>query len=131
MENFSKRYAEVQLLLLDLKKATVSYEDNSEQTQADSQALISIFSKAFYSFCELIAEYLKIHHKNFASSKSPREVIENAHRVGFLAEHDTHILLQIHKDRAKPLLGNEESALIHKLETYIETMQTIVNEIKP
>ncbi len=105
MENFSKnsaslrtKYAEVQVLLLNLEKATNEYETH-EQTPAHSQALVQAFTKTFQAFCDLISEYLAVHHKNFASSKSPQEIIANAHKAGFLAEHDTKILLQQLKEK--------------------------------
>ncbi len=150
MEHLSKQYAEVQLLLLNLEKATVEFEQH-EQTQAHSQALMQAFSKTFQAFCDLIAAYLKKNHKNFTSDKNSQEVITNAHKAGFLAEHDTKILLQALKEKeSTPTLHQEtasvshpvkqsmnkkhemaEIPLIHNLETYIETMQTILNEIKP
>lgn len=129
MENFSKRYAEVQILLIHLEKTAVSYEEHAQQTEADSRALLNIFSKTFDAFCALIAEYLKTHHKNFSSDGSPKEIIENAHKASFLAEHDKKTLIQAVKDAGHVLTSHNE--LIHNLETYIQTMQTILNEIKP
>lgn len=129
MKNFSKSYAEVQMLLINLEKTTVSYEENAQQTEADSRALINVFEKTFDAFCALIAEYLKTHHKNFASGGSPKEIIENAYKAGFLADHDTKTLIQAVKDAGHVLASHND--LIHNLETYIQTMQTIVNEIKP
>ncbi len=151
MENLSKKYAEVQLLLLNLEKAANDYEQH-EQTPEHAQALVQAFSKTFQAFCDLIAEYLAKNHKNFASGKNPHEIITNAHKAGFLDEHDTKILLQAAKEKestltshhevpptthpVKPHLLNispslAEIPLIHNLETYIETMQTIISEIKP
>lgn len=130
MENFSKKYAEVQLLLINLDTAAAEYE-NHEQASEHSQALAQIFSKTFQQFCDLISEYLSMHHKNFTSGKSPHEIISNAHKAGFLAEHDTSILLQAIKDTEKPVSPQGENPLIHNLETYRETMQTILSEIKP
>ena len=130
MENFSKKYADVQMLLLSLEKATNEFEQH-EQTQAHSQALVQAFSKTFQAFCDLISEYLTKNHKNFATGKNPHEVISNAHKAGFLAEHDAKILLQAVKETEKPVSAEGENPLIHNLETYIETMQTILSEIKP
>jgi len=130
MENFSKKYADVQMLLLSLEKATNEFEQH-EQTQAHSQALVQAFSKTFQAFCDLISEYLAKNHKNFASGKTPQEIVANAHKAGFLAEHDTKTLLQAVKDTEKQISAEAEIPLIHNLETYIETMQTIISEIKP
>jgi hypothetical protein len=130
MENFSKKYAEVQLLVLNLEKAAVEYETH-EQTAAHSQALVQVFSKTFLAFCDLISEYLSIHHKNFASGKTPQEIITNAHKAGFFAEHDSKTLSQAAKDAEKQISAEDENPLIHNLETYLETMQTILSEIKP
>jgi 3-phosphoglycerate kinase len=130
MENISKKYAEVQVLLLNLEKATNEYETH-DQTPAHSQALVQAFSKTFQAFYDLISEYLAVHHKNFASGKSPQEIISNAHKAGFLAEHDSKTLAQAAKETEKPVVAEEENPLIHNLETYLETMQTILSEIKP
>jgi len=151
MENFSKKYAEVQMLVLNLEKAANEFEQH-EQTPAHSQALVQAFSKTFQAFCDLISEYLAKNHKNFASGKSPQEIIANAHKAGFLAEHDSKTLLQAIKEKDATLSSHQEVSpashpvkphimnidplmaeipLIHNLETYIETMQTIISEIKP
>lgn len=152
MENFSKKYTNVQMNLLNLEKAAVSYEENAHQSSNDSQKLVALFTETFNLFCELIADYLKIHHKNFSSGKNPHQIIENAHKAGFLAEHDSKILLKALKEKDATTLSHKEAPsawhpvkphllnigsivaeipLIHNIETYTETMQTIISEIKP
>lgn len=151
MENFSHKYAEVQMQLLNLEKAIVAYEDGA-QNESESQKLIKNISETFQNFCDLLAEYLKVHHKNFASASHPREIIENAHKAGFLAEHDSKLLLRAIKEKDSTLASHKEVStpshavrphleniapimaeipLIHNIETYIETIQTIMREIKP
>jgi hypothetical protein len=138
--------------LLNLEKAAVSYEENANQTDADAQKLVGMFSETFNLFCELLSEYLQTHHKNFSASHNLQQIIENSHKAGFLAEHDTRILLKAlkekdatrasHKEVSSPshpvrphildaAQGLVEVPLIHNIETYTETMQTIMREIKP
>ncbi len=133
MEIFSKQYGQFQMALISLKKAAVTYESQSEQTPHDTQTLIAIFTKTFDEFCSLITDYLALHHKNFSPGKNVRETLEYAHKAGFIAKHDLDSLLKATRDKNALHPSNEsvESPLIHNIETYIETMQTIISEIKP
>ena len=151
MENFSQKYADVQIQLLNLEKAINAYGE-STQDESESHKLVKNIAEVFNSFCSLLSDYLKTHHKKFVSASNPREVIENAHKAGFLAEHDSKILLQGLKEKEATFASHKEVSLpshavrphfeniapilaeiplIHNIETYLETMQTIMREIRP
>lgn len=132
MENLSKKYAAVQMHLIHLEKAEDDYENTSEQTADDAQPLIHLFSDTFNSFCNFIADYLAVHHKGFKTNGTPKEIIENAHKAAFLADHDAKTLLQALKEKdATYATKDAEIPLIHTIDTYRKTMQTILSEIKP
>ena len=130
MENLSKQYAYVQLLIIDLEKAIDSFEHH-EENLAQQKMLVDIFSKTFQAFCDLIAAYLSQHHKGFHAGTSIQEIIHEAHVAGFLADHDTKTFLKTAAEADAPLREHEENPLIHNLEGYLVAMRSLMSEIKP
>lgn len=129
MEHFSKQYADLQVQLLNLDKAVVAYEQG-EQSVQNAQKLIDLFAKTFEQFAQVLAAYLREHHKNFSAGSSAHEIFANAHKAGFLAEHDFKILSQAAKESLEKA-SLAEIPLIHNIETYTDKIQELLREIKP
>ena len=132
MDQLAQNYVATQKTLIELERAVHIYEESDQQAE-DTQKLLHIFNETFTHFCNLLAEYVHKHYKENIAQPESTAGLKTVHHRGVISEHDLRKLLEAlaEKDTARAIPDGQEVPLIHNIEVYHDTMQTIMASIKP